>query len=151
MAGSHHGKLYYRKNAAINPDVDSTEVSWTFVNDSVIQVHSVPAKALASLATPLTMKEALQEAEPVDIEVRYVLFSLSPLRFSLYPLTAKGKVFYEQATHDVAYSFAYNNYSWGTYEAGKIQMQLVQYGIYLDEKASTSYLTTQALLYFSEE
>lgn len=152
MAGEHTGKLIYQKyedytnQKLIN---DSIDVSWTVDSDSIITVHNVPASALGAQVQSNAVKEAIETAGKTDMKIFYLPYNTSPVSFMVYPYPVEANVFMNHATHTVTIGFATSSYSWGSYENSKMRMQLVLYGIYLDD-STYSYLTSQVPMVIEE-
>jgi hypothetical protein len=152
MAGEHTGKLIYQKYedyTNLNLINDSIDVSWTVDSDSIITVHNVPTSALGAQVQSNVLKTAIEEAGKVDMRIFYLPYNTSPVSFMLYPYLVEVNVFMNNATHAVTIGFATSSYSWGSYENSKMRMQLVLYGVYLDD-STYSYLTSQVPMVIEE-
>lgn len=152
MAGGHSGKMYFEKKDEETNLVksDSIDISWTVVNDSVITIHDVPARVLGSMVENENLKAAIETAGNVEIKVFYLPYLISPISFELYPQPVKANIFYADATHSVTFGFYFNDYSWGKQEDNKMKLQLVQYGVYLDD-SNYPYLSSQIPLMLQEK
>lgn len=152
MAGEHTGKLIYQKYedyTNLNLINDSIDVSWTVDSDSIITVHNVPTSALGAQVQSNVLKTAIEEAGKVDMRIFYLPYNTSPVSFMVYPYPVEANVFMSNATHALTIGFATSSYSWGSYENSKMRMQLVLYGIYLDD-STYSYLTSQVPMVIEE-
>ena len=145
MQGTHSGKMYfqYREDGGTEIKTDSINATWTVVNDSIITIHDIPTRALSTFVQNAALKEALAAANNVEIKVYYECYNESPITFVNYPVAINSNVFFEESTHKATYAFTVNNYSWGALENGKMRLQLIQYGIYLDDNSAYSYLTKE--------
>jgi len=152
MAGEHSGKMYYqfREDGGTNVKTDSINVTWTVVNDSVITVHDIPTRTLSTFVQNKPLREALNAADNVEIKVYYDCYLESPITFVNYPVAVNSNIFYEESSHKATFGFTVNSYSWGSLENGKMRLQMILYGIYLDDQTTTSYLSTQVPLVFIE-
>ncbi len=153
MAGEHKGKMLYQRyedETYHKLIADSIDISWTVVSDSVITVHSVPTSVLgAQIQNNDVLKAAIESIGKVDMKVYYLPYIVSPVSFMVYPNPVQANIFIKNATHPVTFGFASNSYSWGSYENNKMRIQLVLYGIYLDD-SSFSYLSTQVPMVIEE-
>ena len=152
MAGEHTGKLIYQKYedyTNLNLINDSIDVTWTVDSDSIITVHNVPTSALGAQVQSNVLKTAIEEAGKTDMKVYYLPYNTSPVSFMVYPNPVKVNVFMSNATRTVTIGFATSSYSWGSYENSKMRMQLVLYGVYLDD-STYSYLTSQVPMVIEE-
>lgn len=152
MAGEHTGKLIYQKyenETTLKLINDTIDVSWTVASDSVITVHNVPTSVLGAQVQSNILKAAIETAGKVDMKVYYLPYKTTPLYFMVYPNPVQANIFFQNATRSVTFGFATSTYSWGSYENNKMRMQLVLYGVYLDN-STYSYLTSQVPMVIEE-
>lgn len=152
MAGEHTGQLIYQKyedGSSLKLINDTINISWTVASDSVITVHNVPANVLGAQVQSNQLKTAIETAGMTDMKVYYIPYNTSPVSFMVYPNPVKVNVFMSNATHSVTFGFATSTYSWGSYEDSKMRIQMVLYGVYLDD-STYSYLTSQVPILIKE-
>lgn len=149
IAGEYSGKLYFYKEIAMSPEVDSVVIQCAVTNDTTLMMYNVPPKVFATLIPNESLKEAINAAEPVDVESRIAFFNASPIEFVLLPKTTTFNINYKEEEHKVNIAFLYGDYSWGSSSAAgrQLNFQTIEYGVYLDN-SKDSELYSQAPLMF---
>lgn len=143
--GSHSGNLIYAKwdydkNANSKPDTLSG--SWSINTDSTMTFRNVPSEVIASCVSDSTLRDAIAEQAPVNINAYIGYISLDPVQWLINPSTVTySNLSYNGGTHKVSIVFAVNSsFSYGqavaqsTASPRKQQMQIIAAGLYVDDK-----------------
>ena len=147
VKGNYSGDLIYLSENKNNREdiTDTLNVRWVINTDSTMTIMNFPTKLLAENITDLNIGKALAAVENMDIKCNIEFTSANPVRFLINPSVTSYQVNYGDAIHKIYVTFLTNHiYSYGAYNSTskKIQMEIVEKGIYVDEKLYTGLLKT---------
>ena len=134
VRGDYSGKLIY---AATNPknanyNTDTLAISWSIKTDSTLVIKDFPTRLLATNITNTNIKEALANADNIDLTCYTGYFQINPVAFYLNPKSPSYNLDYDGKTNKVQIAFYGNtNYSYGIADSkGKMQIQIIEGAVY---------------------
>lgn len=153
VKGNYSGQLLFTRPTTASGSesvTDSISVNWTVDTDSTLVIRNFPSEVLSLYVTDETIRTAIAEAGPRSLTCYVGYFNLSPVKFLSNPSALAYDVTYADGTsHKVTVGFLINsNYSFGVYSESSrfMQMQIVEGGIFVDQKATTHLSTSVAFL-----
>jgi hypothetical protein len=155
VKGNYTGSLIYAaKNIKDVTDVtDTIDVSWSIANDSTMTIHNFPSRLLAEYISDDDLKSAIAEYPDQDINCVIGFITRDPIQWLINPIAPCYKVQFEGAEHNIYVGFYVNSTnSFGRYTATskKIEMQIVEGAIFMDNK-ETGYLKSAVPFAFEAE
>lgn len=156
VKGPHTGSMFYSAENPNDPKdlVDTLAINWTIRTDSTMTISQFRASVIAESVTDTDLKEALENAEPRDLDCKIDFFSLNPVAFYINPITPSYQLTYGGATHQVQIAFYVNSYvSQGNYQPSTqmMSMQIVAGGIFVDGKQTDVLKSGVPLVFMAEK
>lgn len=147
VRGSYDGNLIYRNFNAndASDETDTTTVSWSITNDSMLTIHDFPVRLLADHVSDDSVKKAIMSQPASDVPCYVGYYNLSPIRFLINPFTKSFTAVYGGETHKIQMVFLVNNfYSFGEYYQtdGELRLQIHEAAVYVDGVVGNNYLMT---------
>lgn len=152
VGGSYSGQMiYYNENKDnVNDVTDTISIAWNIRSDSTMTIYDFPVSLLAQHVSNDQLKEALENASPINIDCVIDFASVSPVAFFVSPITPSLTLTYGGQQHRVQVVFYVNNsYSFGQYAPSNkiLQMQIIAAAIWVDG-VQTTYLSNSTAYLF---
>ena len=144
MRGSYTGKLLFESENPNNPNdyVDTLDIDWSVTADTMIVINQFPQATFLEQVQDSTLKAALAEAVPAQLEMDFGFYQATPISFVLYPHTINYNIEIDGVAHKASLAFWFNSYSYGYYDTTSrvFRMQVIMAALYLDESTNRNYL-----------
>ncbi len=152
IKGSYTGTItcYEVENGNLSTDTIVRDIEWKVDSVWYLTIKDFPSDLASMYITNLTVAQAVAAEGPQDLKCSIAYSSVSPILLYLNPMTLTYNVNYGGKDHVVKIGFYLNSgYSYATYGTsdGKVMVQIVAGGVYVDGSLQDDMLVNSAVPY----
>ena len=130
---------------------DTVDIEWFVYSDSVMYIKGFPASLLARNITDGNVANGITERDNKTESVHIRFYSVSPVGFLMNPDNVVYRFGYGGVMHEIQIAFLVNTEkSYGQYDSSsqKMDMQIVEAGVYVDGTLTPSMLSRETYFKF---